>query len=76
MKKDDQRKWKDIKQQRKFFDEYAVSKQFDPLDAEKWYSISKKDIIRAVSICGFCNALSYNSKGRRWHSQTLQQLTH
>jgi len=34
-------------QRRKFLDEFAKSKHFDPLDAEKWYSITKEDIIRA-----------------------------
>jgi len=34
-------------QQREFFDKFAISKQFDPLDPEKWYSTSYKDIIRA-----------------------------
>jgi hypothetical protein len=32
-----------------FFVEVAKSKNFDPLDAEKWYSISRKDILEAVS---------------------------
>jgi len=35
------------KKHRKFFDRFADSKQFDPLDAEKWYSISKQDIKQA-----------------------------
>jgi hypothetical protein len=34
---------------RKFFDEFAHDNQFDPLDAEKWYHISKNDVINAVS---------------------------
>jgi len=39
--------WKKPKQRREFLDEFAKSKKFDPLDAEKWYSIFKKDIINA-----------------------------
>jgi len=34
-------------QQRKFFDNFAKSKQFDPLDARKWYSITEKEIVQA-----------------------------
>jgi hypothetical protein len=32
----------------KFFLELARSKNFDPLDAEKWYSITRRDIMEAV----------------------------
>jgi hypothetical protein len=34
---------------KRFFVRLAKSKNFDPLDAEKWYSITHKDILRAVS---------------------------
>jgi hypothetical protein len=37
-------KWRNPKQRRKFFDDLANSKQFDPLNAENWYSITQKDI--------------------------------
>jgi len=40
------KKWKEVKNQRKFFDEFARSKNFNPLDAEKWYSVSRKEIRR------------------------------
>jgi hypothetical protein len=33
----------------KFFVDLAKSKKFDPLDAEKWYTISHKEILQAVS---------------------------
>ncbi len=32
--------------QRKFFDTFALSKKFNPLDAAKWYSVTRKDIIQ------------------------------
>jgi hypothetical protein len=35
---------------RKFFNEFAKSKRFDPLDADKWYTITKKDVLSAVCI--------------------------
>jgi hypothetical protein len=37
-------------QHRKFFDEFAKIKKFDPLDAKKWYTFSRVDIKSAVSI--------------------------
>jgi hypothetical protein len=40
--------WKRYQQRRKFFDNFANSKQFDPLVAENWYSVSHKDIVDAV----------------------------
>jgi len=39
--------WKELAKQRKFFDNYAKSKNFNPLDAEKWYSVTHYQIIRA-----------------------------
>jgi hypothetical protein len=38
-------------QHRKFFDDFAKAKGFDPLNAEKWYSVSQKEIIKAVCKC-------------------------
>jgi hypothetical protein len=35
----------DEEKRRKFFDEFARSKKFNPLDADKWYFISKKEIL-------------------------------
>jgi hypothetical protein len=35
----------------KFFVSLAISRNFHPLDAEKWYSITHKDIVQAVSSC-------------------------
>ena len=40
------------KERRKFFDNFAKSKQFDPLDVEKWYGVTQTDIRKAVS-CDF-----------------------
>ena len=42
--------WKSPRIQREFFDVFARSKNFDPLDAEKWYSITRRDVLNAVSI--------------------------
>jgi hypothetical protein len=42
-------KWRKPERQRKFFEEFAKSKKFDPLDSEAWYSITRKEIISAVS---------------------------
>jgi len=39
--------WKAPENQRKFFDGFARSKNFNPLDAEKWYSVTCKEIVRA-----------------------------
>jgi len=36
--------WKANENQRKFFDEFAKSKHFDPLDTQKWYSFSRSEI--------------------------------
>jgi hypothetical protein len=37
------------KYQRIFFDNFAKSRKFDPLDTEKWYLITRKEIWDAVS---------------------------
>jgi len=39
--------WKSPQKQRSFLDTIAKFKQFDPLDAKQWYSITPKDIKRA-----------------------------
>jgi hypothetical protein len=44
----DQSKWRKPKQQRMFFDKFAKSRNFNCLDAEKWYIVTRKDIITAV----------------------------
>jgi hypothetical protein len=41
--------WKVIENRRKFFDDFAITRQFNPLDAERWYSIYYNDIVKAVS---------------------------
>jgi hypothetical protein len=40
--------WRRPLKRRRFFDLFAHSKQFNPLDAQKWLLISQKDILRAV----------------------------
>jgi len=47
--------WKVPGNQRKFLDEFAISKKFNPLDAQNWYSITKREIIPA----GGSGLLSY-----------------
>jgi hypothetical protein len=39
----------DPERRRKFTDEFAKSKNFNPLDAEKWYTIKLKDFMGIVS---------------------------
>lgn len=36
--------WLDVNNCRKFFDEYAKEKGFDPLDAENWYEVRSVDL--------------------------------
>jgi hypothetical protein len=45
----DKSKWRTPERQRKFFDDFANSRKFEPLDVKQWYSIRKKDLIRAVA---------------------------
>jgi len=40
-------KWKELKEQRKFFDHFAQLKHFDCLDAEKWYLTKQKEVLKA-----------------------------
>jgi len=42
-----QSRWKAVGKRRNFFEEFSKSKNFDPLDAQKWYSITHGDIMRA-----------------------------
>jgi len=39
--------WKAPASQRNFLDSFARSKKFNPLNAEKWYSVTRDKIIRA-----------------------------
>jgi len=39
--------WKSLGNQRKFFDDFARSKNFNPLDSGNWYFITCKDVRRA-----------------------------
>jgi len=39
--------WKALGKQRAFFDEFARAKHLNPLDAEKWYSVSHTEILKA-----------------------------
>jgi hypothetical protein len=40
-------------QQRNFFDEFAKSKNFDPLIIANWYDITVREIVKAVSSSHF-----------------------
>jgi len=49
------RKWKDPREQRKFFDEFAMfQKNFNPLDASQWYLTSHKEVIKGVCLICCC----------------------
>jgi len=50
--------WKTPGKQRKFFDEFARSKKFNPLDAEKWRSVTHNEIIKA----GGSSLLRYHNR--------------
>jgi len=39
--------WKETSVQREFFDNLAKSKNFTPLDPDKWYSVTRVDVITA-----------------------------
>jgi len=49
------KQWKAPANQRIFFDEFARSKKFNPLDAENWYSVTRREIKAA----GGSSLLSY-----------------
>jgi len=55
--------WKETGNQRKFFDDFAKSKNFNPLDSEKWYSVPHHDIIRAggLSLMHYYNGSHVNA---------------
>jgi hypothetical protein len=42
-------KWKSIEARREFFVGFAKAKNFDPLDAAKWNTVTVKDINAEVS---------------------------
>jgi hypothetical protein len=53
---------------RKYLDEFAKSNKFDPLDADKWYTVSNRDIAQAVSfleILAFYLTLFYFKGGNK-----------
>ena len=62
--------WKTLEQHRTFFDKLAQSKQFNPLDAAKWFSITRSDV--TIAVCSFSsklqnitvNYLSFQKGGR------------
>lgn len=36
--------WKDLRNRKQFFDEFSVSKRFNPLIPEEWYSVTANDV--------------------------------
>ncbi len=40
--------WKDATSRRMFFDNFALEKQFDPLNSDCWYNIKIKDVANKV----------------------------
>lgn len=42
--------WSEFKSHKLFFDNLAKQHQFDPLNADNWYSIQKKHVAAAVSL--------------------------
>ncbi len=63
---------------RRFFDSFARSKEFNPLDAEKWYSVTYNEIARAVSfgpnIVSLINLPLF--KGGKWNASLLPWITY
>eukprot|EP00026_Physarum_polycephalum_P002000 Phypoly_transcript_02004.p1 GENE.Phypoly_transcript_02004~~Phypoly_transcript_02004.p1 ORF type:complete len:496 (+),score=54.29 Phypoly_transcript_02004:1101-2588(+) len=44
--------WHDKENRKKFFDQYAHEKGFDPLSAESWYSVPKSNILQQSKAVG------------------------
>jgi hypothetical protein len=60
-----------MKKRRKFFDDFAKLKKFSPLDTEKWYSITRKEMLRYVSeFLSFAESNSF-LEGRRKCTSSL-----
>jgi hypothetical protein len=62
-------KWKKPDQRRMFLDHFAKFRNFDPLDAEKWYSITRNQLVKAVRfstcplICNLHLMFCFDSQG-------------
>lgn len=50
--------WKDPTNVKRFFDDFAARKEFDPLVPENWYPIQRKPIEQAVLSGCLCLGLS------------------
>jgi len=59
--------WKIPQNQKKFLDTFARSKNFNPLDAENWYSVTHHDIMKA----GGSSLLKYYNRS---HVEALVKL--
>jgi hypothetical protein len=44
----------ETRNQRKFFDDFAGEKGFEPLQAEKWYKITYEDVIKKKVLVHYC----------------------
>jgi hypothetical protein len=42
--------WRDISTHKKFFDDFALQKKFDPLQPANWYQFSSKDFSKKVRV--------------------------
>lgn len=42
--------WGEVKNRKKFFDDFASDRNFDPLISENWYSITTKDV-EGTKVC-------------------------
>jgi hypothetical protein len=62
-------------QNRQFFDDYAKSKNLNALDAEVWYSVTWKELIRAVSLIFILNELFIIIQGSNEGARNLLWIT-
>jgi hypothetical protein len=74
-----------VENRRTFFDKFAKAKKFNPLDADKWYSITRNEVLHAVSWIiiliykSFCEPFFQGGKGilqyyGRSHIRALRAL--
>jgi hypothetical protein len=74
-----ERDWKDSRKHRKFFEEFAKSRNLNPMNAKTWYSLSHLDIKRAVSWLSdfkFHDQQLIIPEGRSWCPEILQRIAY
>lgn len=53
-------KWKDPSSRRKFFEELAEEKKFDPYEVRKWYTVTNNDVRKKkVSMIAGCRIFTF-----------------